>query len=103
MDENILSSIEEEINEEYNKLIEYRSNEMKKYEKKKAANRRYANKSRLKKIIKYKKIENDNIYLNKDNISLKSELEKLKKKIERKDRQIILLKKKNKKKSYLYT
>ena len=94
MDENILSSIEEEINEEYNKLIECRSNEINKYEKKKAANRRYANKSRLKKIRKYNKIENDNIYLNKDNISLKSELEKLKKIIERKDRQITLLKKK---------
>jgi len=94
MDENILSSIEEGINEEYNKLIEYRSNEMKKYENKKAANRRYANKSRLKKITKYEKIEKDNIYLNKDNISLKSEIEKLKKKIERKDRQITLLKNK---------
>jgi len=48
----------------------------------------------LKRIAKYKKLEEDNIVLKKVNLSLKTELEILKKKIERNDRQITLLKKK---------
>ena len=94
MEQYILSSIEEEINKEYNKLIECKSKAIKDYEKKKSDNRRYANKARLKRIAKYKKLEEDNISLKKDNIGLKSELKNLKKQLERKERQITLSKKK---------
>jgi len=103
MDENILLSIEDEINKEYNSFIELNQKEYeereKEKEKKKKANRRYANKARLKRIAKYKKLEEDNIVLKKVNLSLKTELEILKKKIKRKNRKIKLLKKKKKKKN----